>query len=263
MKKLITIAMIVMIVSGLIILGCSKRNTTTPVEEDTPTATITNTPGAPTATPTNTLSASAGLIDDCEDGDNVNLWSGAWYTYDDTPNSGTSWIWPPSSTLTMSSGGYNSSYALHVSGQVKAGYAYPFAGVGAQLTATAGCSDCAKTDISSYSGVRFWIKGSLDSTLNLNVILPYTGACDAGACATLSGYNDFKFTITSNVSGVWSQVVIPFSSFTTGGTWGTPPANISTVQAAASEFQFQFKGPDNYAGTGLNFDVWIDYLELY
>jgi len=289
MKKLISIFLVATVIIGLVILGCSKRNTsTTPVEDtatntptvlsgtatNTPTVTRTstitntptntNTPGGPTATSTNTQSAPAGLIDDCEDGDNTNKWGGYWYTYSDAEgNGGSSWILPPSATFAMTSGGYSSSYAVRVSGQVKAGYNYPFAGIGTQFDANGGCPNCTKKDISSYTGVRFWIKGSLDATLNLHVILPYTGACGTTSCNSLSGYNDFRYTITSSVTSTWQQVQIPFSSFTNQGTWGTPPANIGIVKAAASELQFQIKGPDGYAGAGLNFDVWIDDLELY
>lgn len=279
MKKILLFSLVAMALVGLIILGCSKRNTTPTVEEDTPTATstvpagntatftstptTTNTPGGPTATATAT-GAQTGLLDDCEDGDNMNKWNGAWYTYDDTSNSGgSSWIWPPAATLSMSPGGYNSSYALHVSGQVKAGYAYPFAGVGTQFSGTAGCPNCDKTNISTYTGVKFWIKGSVDATLGVHVILPYTGPCGSGSCNSLSGYNDFRYTITSSISGTWTQVTIPFSNFTTQSGWGTPPANIDIVKAAAAELQFQVKGPDSYAGPGLNFDLWIDNLELY
>lgn len=289
MKKLISILLVATVIIGLVILGCSKRNTTPVTPDDTATntpttvagtatytptnsstftasntPTITNTPGGPTPTFTNTQSVPAGMIDNCEDGDNANLWGGYWYTYSDAEgNGGSSWILPPAATFAMTSGGYNSSYAVRVSGQVKAGYNYPFAGVGTQFDANAGCPNCSKKSITSYTGVRFWIKGSLDANLNLHVILPYTGACSSGSCVSLSGYNDYRYTVTSSITGNWQQVEIPFSDFSNQGQWGTPAANIDIVKAVASELQFQIKGPDGYSEAGLNFEIWIDNLELY
>ncbi len=260
MKKLIAILMIIMVVIGLIILGCSKRNTTPVAEEDTPTVTATNTPGGPTAIPTNTQSIPAGMIDNCEDGNNENLWGGYWYTYNDAGDGGSSTIWPAAGGyVSMTAGGYNSSYALRVYGSTGSTPTYAFAGVGTQLNPNAGCPGCQKSNISSYTGIKFWIKGTKSGSMVMNVILPYTGSCDVNknVCQNLAAYDDFKYSVpNANFDNTWHQVTIPFSNFTTDG-WGSPPANIGIVKAAASEIQFQFKGPNS------TFDVYIDDIELY
>jgi len=282
MKKLISIFLVATVIIGLVILGCSKRNTsTTPAEDtatDTPTVvsgtatntptatgtstitntpTNTNTPGGPTPTFTNTQSVPAGMIDNCEDGDNANLWGGYWYTYNDANDGGTSWIWPESSTFAMSSPGYNSHYAVHVSGATGASPSYAFAGVGTQFNANGGCPNCQKTDISTYTGVRFWIKGTKSATMNAYVKLPYTGTCSGSVCQQLDNYDTYQYAIpAANFDNSWHQVSVPFSSFAREG-WGTTPVTLTTVLQNASEIQFQFKNPN------CSFDVWIDDLELY
>lgn len=282
MKKLISILLVATVIIGLVILGCSKRNTTPVTPDDTATntpttvagtatytptnsstftatntPTITNTPGGPTPTFTNTQSVPAGMIDNCEDGDNANLWGGYWYTYNDANDGGTSWIWPESTSFSMSSPGYSSSYAVHVSGATGSSPTYAFAGVGTQLNANAGCPNCQKTDISSYTGVRFWIKGTKSPTMNVFVKLPYTGNCSGSVCQQLDDYDTYQFTIpAANFDNSWHQVSIPFSSFTREG-WGTTPVTRETVLQNASEIQFQFKNPN------CSFDAWIDDVELY
>jgi|ERR1035437_3228268 hypothetical protein len=96
MKKTLTIILGIALFFVIIIAGCKKN--VLPLPADTPT-------NGPVVTATHP----PGWIDDCEDGDNVNDYSGAnpvhnaggyWITYDDdsSANSGTSYVWPMSQT---------------------------------------------------------------------------------------------------------------------------------------------------------------------
>lgn len=131
MKKMWTMALVVLVVLAMVIIGCNKKKNIPLVPSDFGTATITSTvtmtftntpflgtatstPIVPTATFTETVSIPAwpsGFIDDCEDlfAPNANNFNGAtpslnlggyWVTYDDNSNTnrGTSYAWPMSQT---------------------------------------------------------------------------------------------------------------------------------------------------------------------
>ncbi|HRQ45187.1 MAG TPA: glycosyl hydrolase family 8, partial [Candidatus Goldiibacteriota bacterium] len=97
-----------------------------------PTATFT-----PTATITATFGPSE-LLDDCEDADGVNNWGGDWFTYDDSPNSGTSVVSPePGGIWYMDNAGAASTvYSARMTGTVTDVYANGFVGMGTNLMST-------------------------------------------------------------------------------------------------------------------------------
>ena len=228
-----------------------------------PSATFTDTATVPTNTftptvPTNTFTptptsppAGSCVFDDMEDDNAANFYGGFWYTYlGGTPAT----VWPASGdTLTPSAGGANSTaYAMRITGTVGiAGTTYPCIGMGSQLNATAGAPNFTETDISSCTGIKFWVKGDGNSYL---MKIPYTDP----AGNNLTGYNDYK--VTFNAPAVWSQVDAPFATFAQAAGWGTS-AVISTVLQHANEFQWQTNF--NAAAGTVTADLWVDEILLY
>jgi hypothetical protein len=202
-----------------------------------------------TITPTFTQTPGA-LVDDCEDGDDVNLWGGYWITYDDNGpvNNGTSYVWPMSQTwatrwklgttppFAMSTPGYNSSYAAQVTGYVTTdsvttepasetitGYTYGFIGMGTQLINGAGEPTCYEVDVSRFTGMKFWAKGDGYAS-GWEFKVPFTtttnGNCDESTSITPSsftGSDEWNFVFVAPAT--WTQFTIPFSSLTQYG-WG-------------------------------------------
>ncbi|MCE5299397.1 MAG: CIA30 family protein [Spirochaetia bacterium] len=258
----------------------------------TGTFTATETPAA-SPTITNTVFvAPAGWIDDCEDGDNTNDYSGArlggyWITYDDTANSGTSYVWPMSDTwalkkglapqqfmmssITISAGSPAnlSSFAARMTGYVTtntstippgettAGYVYGFIGMGCQFNPNAGESGgCQKTDLSAFSGIRFMVRGDGDM-YSVKLPLTYTTLCDTGSSPT--EFNDYKFDFIAPTE--WTLMQIAFTQFTQEG-WGKAVSLTYTV-SNASQIQFQTRNQTAGHLYPNIVDFWIDDIEVY
>lgn len=197
------------------------------------------------------------MFDDMEDINAQNNYGGYWYSYIGTTISAINVVWPAKGeTLTPSAGGANSTqYAMRITGMVavQAGSNYPSIGMGSQLSSTSGDPNYTEVDISSCTGMRFWVKGDGKSYI---VKLPYTSSTNA----SLTGYNDFKNVFTAPTT--WSQLTITFNdptSFAQASGWGTT-FTIDTVLKHAKEFQWQ--SVDN-TGTGpVTEDLWVDEVEL-
>jgi len=120
---------------------------------DTNTTTDTTTTADTTAT---TTSDSTALIDDCEDGDEVTLWGGVWYTYNDNVNGGQSTIDPLTSEnnpFTMTAGGANgSAYAAHVTFTLSQGSLdyNPYVGIGLYIQESQTAYDLSTVDHFEY-----------------------------------------------------------------------------------------------------------------
>ncbi|MCE5300056.1 MAG: CIA30 family protein [Spirochaetia bacterium] len=269
MKQKVTFLVVVMFLFAWI--GCNKSSTT-PTEPDgtmataTVTGTITQTF---TITPTFTATHEP-LIDDCEDNDNTDEWGGYWVTFDDQANAGTSYVWPwsdPYATshgltpmlFEMSAGGYNSSYAAHITGYTTSTYQYRFIGMGCQLTATAGSSGgCHDVDISNFTGISFWAKG--DAT-NYIVMIPYTPSYPDMTCdsASLVAYADYGYKLTA-VPTTWTQYTIAFTQFTQPS-WGSIHPALTTVLQHAKQIQFKTDDPPSAHDAGVDF--WVDDVTFY
>ena len=235
--------------------GAANTPTNTNTVPAGSTNTFTNTP-TPTFTVTNTPNTSSCMFADMENtsspGDpQANTYGGYWYVYaGGTPAT----IWPGlGDNLTPSAGGANyTAYANRITGTVGiAGTTYPCIGMGAQLSASAGAPSYTETDISSCTGMKFWVKGDGKTYF---VKVPYTTA----AGVSLTGYNDYKFGFAAGAA--WAEVDAPFVSFAQASGWGTS-AVMSTVLQHAKEFQWQ---TDFYAATGTTTaDLWVDEITLY
>ncbi len=224
-------------------------NTFTFTNTPSPTPSPTNTAGIPTAT--NTPSGGGCSFDDMEDDNAANNYGGFWYSYlGGTPAT----VWPGvGETLTPSAGGANgTNYAMRITGTVGiAGTTYPCIGMGSQLSATGGAPNFTETDISSCTGIKFWVKGDGNNYL---MKIPYTD----GSGNNLTGYNDYK--VTFNAPAAWSQVDAPFATFAQAAGWGTS-AVMTTVLQHAKEFQWQTNF--NAAAGTATADLWVDEVVLY
>jgi hypothetical protein len=290
----------------------------------TPTFTITQT-FTITMTPTNTPGA---LIDDFADCVNGNYWGGYWITYDDNGpvNNGTSYVWPMSQTwatrwgltlppFEMSTPGYTGTgCAARVTGYVttnatatkppfesSTGYTYGFMGMGTQLVAGAGEPTCYETDISRFTGVKFWAKGdgypiaSSSGASGWEFKVPFTTTannnCDESDYtkpSSFTGSDEWNYVFSAPTT--WTQFTIPFSTLTQFG-WGstadvagkrlwngctrTTPGNtpglpadaasgcpISVVLKHAKQLQFQSVGQTDVYPANPR-ELWIGEINFY
>ncbi len=144
------------------------------------------------------------LIDNCEDGNNINDFGKYWYTYDDKSNGGDSYISPEAGkTFKMTEkGARNSKYCAGFKGKVTTKYQYGYIGMGTSLSET-------YIDISVYKGIRFYAKGD-NKSYNV-VISPDRSKVD-------TEYNDYRFTFLAPEN--WTLINIPFTSFSQDLGWG-------------------------------------------
>jgi len=226
-------------------------STPPPTDTFTPTATFTITPGGPTFTPTITPTftpfVSQTLLDNCEDANNQNNFGGYWYTYCDS----NSWVLPsPQGSFIMASGGANSSsYAVRISGHVSAQPSpnvYPYVGLGTGLNQNSGPPNYQITDLRVYDGIKLWIKGNGET---YHIKIPYLD----NSGNNLTGYDDYKYSFST--ASQWTQLTLPFSSFTQAG-WGTS-ASLNDVLANAKELQWQIEGYNK------DVDLWVDEIYFY
>jgi glucuronoarabinoxylan endo-1,4-beta-xylanase len=113
-----------------------------------PANTPTNTPyaGTPTFTPTQTATPHSVMLDDMEDGNNINNWGGNWYNY-----SGTGTTITPIPYV-MTAGGMTTSpnYRAEIQATVA-----DYAGLGTNLN-----SAQTGVDLTQYTAVQFYVKGN-------------------------------------------------------------------------------------------------------
>lgn len=166
------------------------------------------------------------LLDDAETGTMNNKLGGAWQTYNDGYSSVT---FTPDSAP-----GYEGNYCRRMDWEIKAGSSGPYAGTVCSLNAA--WSD---VDMSAYSGLRFYAKGSG----NYQIIIAEEET------RTENNHYTLPITLTSS----WQLFELPFSGFTQ--TWGTPkawdPAKLYAVGFTAA------------GSSGIHGTISFDNLEFY
>lgn len=186
------------------------------------------------------------LIEDGEDNNNQVIVqdgrAGYIYTYMDpegttiSPKAGSE-----GGIFEMTSGGFNSAYAMRMSGTV-ANAKIVYAGMGLNFTDPKDLYDATK-----YKGISFYAKKGPGATNTVRVKIPDVNTDpDGGTCGNC--YNDFGMDI--KLTEEWQQFIIPFDRLKQEPGWGSPrPAGVATDKMFA--LQFQVKKPGAY-------DVWVD-----
>jgi hypothetical protein len=193
---------------------------------------------------TPTPAITPGKIDDMEDGDNVNNWGGYWFTYDDSGGSGNSYIVPrPAETFVMATpgrpktNGTPTNYAAAVTGNVTT-YSPGIAGLGTVLRPSK-----QPVDLSSCSGIKFYVKGDGD----FYYIRIVSAHPDFG---TSTNY----YVADIGTTGNWQPYNITMNQLYQIGSG--PTVNKTAALSMATEILFEPQEPGN-------FEIWIDDLEVY
>jgi endo-1,4-beta-D-glucanase Y len=215
----------------------------------------------PTATP-----LAGDLFDDCEDGDNVNNFGGYWYTYDDASNAGDSLIVPWTDSrwakvnktptpFYMQAPGYPSSvhgtlYAARMTGVVTTTYTYGFIGMGSGTNADSGSPKYTVTDLSMYTGLRFWVKtANATDSYSIKISCPKSVTDPAG--------NDYKYSFIGSTT--WSLVPVPFTSLTQEN-WGAGTVYVSQALVLKNATDVQWQTVSQPHAT---VDLIVDDIEFY
>jgi len=215
---------------------------------------------AVTVPPTQTLTATPTVIcrTDTISCTGPNAWGGWWYSMNDLCNSGTSVVWPPapatcggsSTEFVMSSPGYGGAgdCAARMTGVVTTAYQYGFIGIGTSLNPNTGSGQV--TDLSMATGISFYTEGDGGT---YRILLPYTNSSGA----TLDNYDDYNYYFTAPSS--WSQVIIPFTSFT------QPSYTPLAYQVSRITVLQNVKGINFFTTTQplASVNLWLDNLSIY
>jgi len=195
---------------------------------------------------TNRLAGNSTLVDDCEDGDNINSLGGAWFTYNDADDSGTSTVIPLTSNLVefeMTAGGANSSvkaakisYTLGKMLGTAPNQYNPFVGIGTQL----GAEDT-PMDITGSTAISFYHKGS---ACVLEIHLPENMGANAN-------YDTYAYNVPAHTT--WTKVEVPWIEFTQAG-WGD-----AYTLDLTEVYKFQWKVTNTSNSTG---ELWLDNIVL-
>ncbi len=228
-----------------------------PTAVNTATNTVTRTY---TATMTPTIAATC-LIDDCNDGDDVNYLGGAWRSYDDSApvNYGISYVWPPTSGFIMSAPGYGGTgYAAGITGTVTRGtqpadFKYPLIGMECMLTNVTGTS----RDLSGASGISFRVKRGITDTVGTYKVMLMDSL---NPDPTTMDYFSYLIGPAQTPAGTWVKISIPFSMMNlTYGSLRNKAQCLSQLYAIA----FQSRNPDPNLGQTYVSDFMVDDIEIY
>lgn len=199
--------------------------------------------GTPTCTATPTVTSTYGcMLDDFEDNNTFNNWSGSWYAYEDTRYGSPAAVWPGNGMpVALTAGANNTLYAGWITGTVGSTI-YPAIGMKASLSSVFSM----QRDLSSCTGIRFYAKGNNKS---YNVRIPYLNNLQQ----SLTNGDEYKVNFAA--TDTWTLKEIPFSSFTQGG-WGiTQSASVVLSNAQEIKWETSFLGSDA--------DLKIDEVEIY
>jgi uncharacterized protein YjdB/endo-1,4-beta-D-glucanase Y len=230
--------------------------------------TITSTDAAVLATFTgltvlNMLAGNETILDDCDDGNDVNNLGGIWFTFNDTPDQTkactkgtTSSITPLSSAknpLKMTAPGYNSSaFALNASYTLGSNYT-PYA------SGTSGA--CAGWTNPAYVGIGTWCNHvqsvSMDWRSGTGVSFWYKGPAVAFQII-ISEVTDFCFhQVTVPAATSWTKVTVLWTDLAQP-TWGKA-VTFSAQHVQKLQWQYATGTSGAAASTGV---IWIDDVHI-
>jgi endoglucanase len=193
-----------------------------------------------------------GMIDDGEDGNNMNMplanRGGYWYTFVDKAGSTVSpTAGEQGGTFAMAEGGANNSkFAANVKGKIATG-AIVFGAMGMNFV-----DPKDQYDASKYAGVSFFAKRGPNSTGKVRLKVPDESTDPEGKICT-ECFNDFGADMTFQEQ--WTKIIVPFKKMSQLTGWGSPrraKINPKTIYG----LQFQVNVP------GANYDIWVDDLQF-
>lgn len=198
MKKFLTISFISILIIFSVLLACRSRSIGEPMPEPTNTPTST-----PTFTPTYTATTQpiTGLIDNFTDCDGNNVFSGPWFSYGDSNNTFTN----PPPIITPGYDVNDCAIKFEGAAAVSCGY-----GVWMSNSLLSG----AVADLSGNTEISFYAKGS--GTYKIVLI------------SSLTQYNDYQYNFIAPTD--WTQIIIPFTSFTQPQDFNIVPINQALQQ---------------------------------
>ena len=191
------------------------------------------------------FNAGAGdLLDDCEDGNNLNSMGGKWFTYNDSTDKGLSTVTPKTSDanlFAMTAGGANgSSKAAKISYTLNKGQNVnnPYAGMGFWLKKVTP-PDTA-IDISKATGLTFYFKGD---------------TCDVRVETT--NISDFAYYFKRNPKAAdWTLISLKWADMAQAS-WTKAPKPFDLTKSTKVAWQ-----TPNTGVTGNTGSIWVDDIHL-
>jgi hypothetical protein len=198
----------------------------------------------------------------------VNDLGGIWCTYDDHYQGGTSSVWPPASTtgennfVKSAPGSGGKGYAIRITGVSGSKLGWDYIGVNTFLSPHATCPECVGIDLTRFTGVKFKIKGLVE-TGEVKFIMPYEARAvdkSRGICKSMTSYADYETDITKYITPEWKQVKLVFRKDFKQPFWTKTAEQVNIEQVLANEnlIKWQYS-----RGAGHRVDIWIDKLEFY
>lgn len=255
MKVNMYILTILVVLLNVLLTGCNGghgpakpddcfRCTFTPTPDMNLTATFTAThTNTYTNTPTNTpVIKNEELLDNMDDGDNINNWGGYWYSFDDSGSGGDSYVVPiPDTPFFMQRPGItDSGYAARITGYVTTTFFYGFIGMGTMLNNTH-----MPLDINKYSKIKFWCKGD-GGEYKIMFVSAYPDFI------LYSGDNHYSYKFVAPLN--WTQYEINLTQFTQELYWGSVVDRINAL-SQVTDIYFQ-----TFSNIPKSVDLWIDEI---
>lgn len=183
----------------------------------------------------------AGMLDNCEDGNDLNLLGGLWSVYDDSADNGSSLISPKPFHM-QGTGVGGSNYAAKITGYVTKKFAYGYAGLTMDLNRSS-----LDADMSQVTMLRFYYKGDGN---DYRVFLRSPNAYPA------QGDKNDMYGVEFTASADWQRFECPFSNFTQSG-YGTV-ITIGEALMKVKSICWQTVGHPLSS-----FELWVDDIEVY
>jgi len=210
------------------------------------------------------------LIDDADDGDELNKLSGKWISYDDRLDKGSSKVNPPAwiegVPFTMGEPGYGGSpYAVHMTGTTGSILGYDYVGLVMALGPHCFCPDPEppETTLAPYRGIRFQAKATRRNGGSYSLIIAHRKEGTQGNCSngiignTLTEWADYQLDLTPLINEDWTLVTIDFRKDLHQPNFGNY-VDQEQVLTHAKDVVWQYQNAN-----GGDANLWIDNVELF